>query len=168
MKRIWVVLVLAGLLTPLRTASFASAGGGGGGSFYSDTTDHSAFEKSQRVQGLYQKGIEATNSGDFDKAIDYFQQVLQLKDDDADALNMLAHAQRKTGKIDEALENYKKALQLQPNFPQAREYLGEAYIQAALREMETLKGEGRDGQEQLQLLQAALKDAAGSLDKPSN
>lgn len=168
MKQIWVVLVLAGLLTPFRTASFASAGGGGGGSFYSDSSDHSAFEKSQRVQGLYQKGIEATNNGDFDKAIDYFRQVLQLKADDADALNMLAHAQRKTGKIDEALDNYKKALQIQPNFPQAREYLGEAYIQAALREMDTLKGEGQDGQDQLQLLQMAFKDAASNLDKPAN
>jgi len=164
MRRFRMLMVLAAVWGTAKAVSYASAGGGGS-SFYSDNTDHSAFEKSQRVQGLYQKGIEATNSGDFDKAIDDFQQALQLKADDADALNMLAHAQRKTGKIDEALENYKKALRLQPNFPQAREYLGEAYIQAALMEMDTLKDEGPDGQEQLKILQAALRDAAGSLDK---
>jgi len=130
--------------------------------------DHSAFEKAQQVQNLYQSGLEADKQGDYDKAIGLYGDVLKLDPDNADALNMLAYSQRKTGKIDEAFENYKKALQLRPDFPEAREYLGEAYIQAAFREMDTLKGEGQAGQDQLQLLEAAFKDAAKKLPDSSS
>lgn len=165
MKRFWILVVLAAVLVVCKDVSYASGGGGnhGGGSFYSDTSDHSAFEKAQRVQGLYQKGVEATNSGDFEKAIGFFQDVLKINPDDADAWNMLAHAQRMTGKIDESLVNYKKALELQPDFPQAREYLGEAYLQAALREAGFLEKGGDTGREQLEILKSAFKDAAAKL-----
>ena len=75
---------------------------------------------------------------------------------------MLAFSQRKLGKFDDAFANYSKALKLRPRFPEAREYLGEAHIQAALREIETLKSYGVDGKEQLGDLVKALKDAAAA------
>ena len=52
---------------------------------------------------------------------------------------------------------------LRPKFPEAREYLGEAHIQAAIREIETLKSYGADGKEELADLVKALKDAAASV-----
>jgi hypothetical protein len=61
------------------------------------------------------------------------------------------------------LRNYAKALKLRPNFPDAREYLGEAYLQALLRELDTLKSYGKNGEEQRQDLIKALTDAADSL-----
>ncbi|MDD5692605.1 MAG: tetratricopeptide repeat protein, partial [Candidatus Omnitrophica bacterium] len=64
---------------------------------------------------------------------------------------------------DESLETYKKALELRPRFPEAREYLGEAYIKAALREIKTLKGYGVDGEENLEDLVKAFKEAAAGL-----
>jgi hypothetical protein len=78
-------------------------------------------------------------------------------------LNMLAHSQRMLGMIDDAIENYKKALSLRPIFPQAREYLGEAYIQAALREIEILKNYGSSGDEFRNDLVSALKAADSGL-----
>ena len=53
-------------------------------------------------------------------------------------LNMLAYVQRKLGQTDEALESYRKALKLRPQFPEAREYLGEVYIQASLEQIDIL------------------------------
>lgn len=76
---------------------------------------------------------------------------------------MLAHTQLKLGMIEESLENYKKALKLRPRFPEAREYLGEAYIQAALRELETLKSYGTEAAEQSEDLVNEFKKAAGAL-----
>jgi hypothetical protein len=48
-------------------------------------------------------------------------------------------------------------------FPEAREYMGEAYIQAALAEIETLKSYGKDDDEQRAALIKAFKDAATNL-----
>lgn len=166
MGRIWMLLVLGWILTGTATLSDANMGGGGGGGVSGGGGNPAAYEKAQKIQGLYQNGVEAGDKGDFNAAIGFFEDALKLNPDNPDALNMLAHAQRKAGRIDEALDNYKKALRLRPNFAEAREYLGEAYIQAALREMDTLKSYGKDGQEQLEDLRQALKDAAEKPEKP--
>ncbi len=112
---------------------------------------------------LYKKGVQADKSGDYTNAINFLQQAYKLDKKNPNILNMLAHSQRKTGKIDEALENYRRALNLRPKFPEAREYLGEAYIQAALREIETLKGYGREGAGNREELIRAFKQAAANL-----
>lgn len=112
---------------------------------------------------LYDQGMEANKNGDYQKAKTLFEQALSVNSDNPDILNMLAHTQLKVGLIDESLENYKKALQLRPRFPEAREYLGETYIQAALRELTTLKSYGSEGAEQAEDLEKEIKKAAGSL-----
>jgi tetratricopeptide (TPR) repeat protein len=43
---------------------------------------------------------------------------------------MMGYSLRKTGKANEAFSYYEKALSLRPNFPDAREYYGEAYLQS--------------------------------------
>ena len=112
---------------------------------------------------LYKKGMLADKAGDYNNALKYFQQANSLDKKNPDILNMLAHSQRKTGMIDEALDNYKKALSLRSKFPEAREYLGEAYIQAVLREIETLRGYGKEGAEQRRELIKEFKQAAANL-----
>ena len=135
---------------------------------YADETSPAQMQKNEQPQNkavvsLYDQGVEASNNNDFQKALPLFEQALRVDPDNPDILNMLAHSQRKIGMIDEALANYKKALELRPRFPEAHEYLGEAYIQAALREVETLKNEGNDGKEELEDLSAFIKDAAQKL-----
>jgi len=112
---------------------------------------------------LYDQGMEANKNGDYQKAKTLFEQALSVNSNNPDILNMLAHTQLKVGLIDDSLENYKKALQLRPRFPEAREYLGETYIQAALRELTTLKSYGPDGAEQAEDLEKEIKKAAGAL-----
>ena len=44
------------------------------------------------------------------------------------ALNYRGYATRKLGRTDEGISYYLKAVALDPNYPQVREYLGEAYV----------------------------------------
>ena len=127
--------------------SMSSSGGGDGG----------------QTLSLYDQGMQATGQGDFKYALSLFQQALENDPQNPDILNMLAHSQRMVGKIDESIATYQRALALKPDFPQAREYLGEAYLQAAQQQLETLQGYGDDGKEQWGILLQAFKDAAKSL-----
>lgn len=116
-----------------------------------------------KTESLYEQGIDASKSNDYQKALPLFIQALNADPNNPNILNMLAHTQRKLGNIDAALDNYKKALDLQPNFPEAREYLGEAYVQAALAELDTLKGYGDSAKGQVDDLSKSIKDAANKL-----
>jgi tetratricopeptide (TPR) repeat protein len=108
--------------------------------------------------------MEKVESEEYTEARKIFEQLAVESPKSADVLNMLAYTQRKTGAVDEALANYRRALELRPKFPQAREYLAEAYLQLALREAETLRTYGGSGEEQLQKLSAAMQAAAAQLD----
>ena len=63
------------------------------------------------------------------EAIPLLQQVLARDPGNADAYNYLAFSQRKVGLFQEALHNYLRALDLDPDHIGAREYLGELYLQ---------------------------------------
>ncbi len=119
---------------------------------------------------LYGKGVQADKAGDDEAALKYIQQALKLDRENPEIINMLAHSERKLGMINKAIMDYWKALRLRPRFPEAREYLGEAYIQAALQEIETLKSYGTDGEEQREDLVKAFLAAAANLeaDKEKN
>ena len=113
---------------------------------------------------LYDQGMELVRNERFEDARKLFATLVEQDKKDADALNMLAYTQRKTGDLDAALANYHRALELRPKFPQAREYLGEAYLQLALREADTLRKYGGDGEDELKQLIAAVQQAAAQLD----
>jgi tetratricopeptide (TPR) repeat protein len=115
--------------------------------------------KPASAMDLYNDGVVASDKGNYYKALDLFTQALKLDPNNPDIMNMLAHTQRKQGLLDDAMMNYWFALKLRPNFPESREYLGEAYIQALLKEMDALKGEGDKGKEQLAILMKAFQDA---------
>ena len=107
--------------------------------------------------------MAATKQKEYPRAVELFQQALQSDPRNPDVLNMLAFSLRKSGHLDEAFDYYRQALEIKPQFPEAREYLGEAHLQAALREIQTLKSYGASGREDLQDLTKAIKSAAASL-----
>ena len=107
----------------------------------------------------------AAKAGDCAKALPLLERAVAKDRRDADALNLLAYCQRKTGKLDSAFENYRRALELRPEFPAAREYLGEAHVQAALREVEILRGYGEPARAELEALVKALRDAADAAEE---
>jgi tetratricopeptide (TPR) repeat protein len=111
-------------------------------------------------RSLYEQGRLLVESEQYADARKIFERLAAQEPDDPDVLNLLAFTQRKTGDLDAALANYRRALDRRPKFPEAREYLGEAYLQAALREAETLRGYGDAGAEALRQLADAFQEAA--------
>jgi len=87
-----------------------------------------------------------------DKALGYFKQALRQDKNNADTLAMIGYTQVKLGKPDDAIASLKAALKIQPRSAKAREFLGEAYIRAAVQEMDVLNSYGDGGQDQLQKL----------------
>ena len=61
-------------------------------------------------------------------AIPQLQKVIAQQPKNADAWNLLAYSQRKMDDLTASLENYKKALSIDPSHKDAHEYLGELYL----------------------------------------
>lgn len=144
------LLALLGPATPV--PGFAAGGG---------RDDDSS--RSAKPSAEYEEGIALVEAGDYEEARGAFEKAARRRPRDPDVLNMLAYSQRKSGQLDEAIATYKKALRIRPKFPQAREYLGEAYLQAALRELETLKGYGDEAEDERAQLVKALQGALWDL-----
>ena len=126
-------------------------------------SDSEKTERPSAKVSPYEEGLELIEAGDFVNARGAFERAVRRSPKDPDALNMLAYSQRKSGHLDLAIETYKKAIRLRGRFPQAREYLAEAYLQASLRELATLRSYGDSGAREAALLVTALKEAANEL-----
>src|SRR5262245_3745412 len=109
---------------------------------------------------LYEQGLKKVEAKDWKGALDLFERAHQAKKKDPDILNMLAFTQRKTGQLDDAFTNYAKALEMRPEFPQAREYLAEAHLQAAMEQMKILRDYGSEAQAEVTMLLDAFAKAA--------
>ena len=77
----------------------------------------------------YQRGVRARVVKDWAAAEAAFRQAIVQRPDFADAWNELGYALRHQGKYGESINAYLEALRLEPNFPEALEYLGEAYVE---------------------------------------
>ncbi len=135
-----------------------------GSSFGDSTTSGSRWGAGpSKAQILFDAGVAAAKAEEYKKAYKFFKKANRKDRNNPDILNMLAYTQRKLGRLEDAFKNYGKALNQRPRFPEAREYLGEAHIQAALLEIETLDSYGEEGAEQLAKLKQAFRDAVAGL-----
>ena len=115
---------------------------------------------------LFRKGAESVKIGKYEEAVKLFESANGKDKNNPEILNMLAYSKRKLGRLDEALENYGQALKLRPKFPQAREYLGEAHLQALLLQLQTLESYGAEGAKEAEKLKQSLLAAAAKIQKP--
>jgi predicted Zn-dependent protease len=69
------------------------------------------------------------NEQKFDEALPALRQLDQQSPNNPDILNLIGFSLRKTGKTDEALGYYTRALALNPTHLGANEYLGELYLE---------------------------------------
>lgn len=145
---------LAATAAPSGGGSSGGSGGGGGGGSTSNTPTMSPKKlkckkgqvvRSVTVNGtkkkkcvratagvipdaeMFAQGNALALDGDYDWALD----VLELADQsDPRVLNMQGYSHRKAGRLDVAVGYYSRALDLNPDFVRAREYLGEGYAAA--------------------------------------
>jgi Flp pilus assembly protein TadD len=82
---------------------------------------------------LYEQGKLLATENEYDWALEVLAVI--AKQDDAKVLNYIGYSNRKAGRLETGIEAYKKALALDPNYVQAREYLGEAYILAGKKDL---------------------------------
>ena len=122
------------------------------------TSRSNESEATDPARQLYEQGLQKVQAKDYAGALPLFEKAQKAKKNDPDILNMLAFTQRKTGDLDAAFANYAKALEIKPDFPQAREYLAEAHLQAAMAQMKILRDSGAKAE--AALLQDAFAKAA--------
>lgn len=119
---------------------------------------------SEAAVALYAEAMTAISAEKYQEAVELLKRADLAQADNPDVLNMLAYSYRKLGNLDQAFTLYGRALALRPSFPEAREYLGEAHIDAALAQLRILEKYGAQADEQRASLAAALRAAAAGLD----
>jgi tetratricopeptide (TPR) repeat protein len=123
--------------------------------------------KDDNGKALYEAGMKAVKAGDYREALGQFEKAVKADRKNPEYLNMVAYSQRKLGNLEDAFETYGKVLAmvlaLDPEYAPAREYLGEAHLQAALLQLEVLRGYGEKGKKEYDMLAAALAEAADQL-----
>ena len=87
----------------------------------------------------YRATSDAKVKKHFEKAVREFEQAAKLDPKMKEALNNLGYCYRKLGMLTESLAAYDKAIGIDPNFAQAREYRGETYL--ALAQLDKAKAE---------------------------
>jgi tetratricopeptide (TPR) repeat protein len=147
-----VLIIAASLgLPPLAMGSGGGGGAGSGNGMIS--TDGAVHTRNQVAKEAYLSAVRSINAAkgyDADaakastpeksakaqaKAQKYYQEALTklidvvgLDPKMVEAWNYLGFTNRKLGRYEESLDSYAKALELNPNYPQALEYRGEAYL----------------------------------------
>jgi tetratricopeptide (TPR) repeat protein len=90
----------------------------------------SVSTSSAKHEKFYNQGVEAQKQGDYQRAVKLYERALKAKPDFADALNNLGYSLRNIAKqyMEQAMQSYSKALQIEKDHQQALEYQGELYV----------------------------------------
>lgn len=137
-RRLHIRLALAVGAVALPAAAFAAGDGGGGSDNQTAEQCKNGYvwdkkkEKCVKAETslpqdlLYEGGYDLAMAGRYEDAI----RVLSLAatKDDVRVLTMLGYSHRKVGRVQVGFGYYEEALNADPDYVLAREYLGEAYL----------------------------------------
>jgi tetratricopeptide (TPR) repeat protein len=106
------------------------------------------------------------DKGAFEEARPMLEEILRFEPENADAYNLLAYTLRNLNELDLAMENYNKALEIDPNHVNALEYQGELFLkigkqpdaEANLVKIGAACPDGCDAQKMLQAAIERFKD----------
>ena len=110
------ILLLAGAAFPACDAAAAGS------------TSSTSGAQASADQRNIERGKQAIEAGDWERAVTLLERAAAAGPDDADVFNLLAYGYRHLGRLDDAFDNYGKALALDPRHLGAHEYIGEAYL----------------------------------------
>ena len=94
-------------------------------SFAADTVETPA----PAASGSLEAARALVDAQKYDEALPALRQIDQQNPNNPDVLNLIGFSLRRTGKTDEALDYYNRALALNPQHRGANEYLGELYLE---------------------------------------
>jgi tetratricopeptide (TPR) repeat protein len=123
------------LATPAFPAN--SGGGSGGGSSPRTCPKGQVWDKKKKRcvpknsqifpdSELIEQAWALARKGEFEAGLLLFSTVQDKKN--PEVLNGLGYTNRKLGQFSQAIDYYKQAITLDPNYAEAREYLGEGYV----------------------------------------
>ena len=133
-----VALSMSGAVAVSPTFAFSSGGSSSGasgtpvcktGQVY-DKKKHSCVQAGSSLIDdgtLYTQGRDLALAGRYEEALTALQAV--SNQNDSMVLTMIGYSKRKLGNFDEGMALYAKALAVDPNNVNTREYLGEAYVE---------------------------------------
>lgn len=113
-------------------------------------------------QDLYEQGRDLAKDGRYEEALVVLAAI--VNQNDPKVLNYTGYSHRKAGRLETGVSFYKRALEINPNFVLAREYLGEGYVAAgridlALVQLDEIKNRCGVDCAEYQLLQKAITTA---------
>ncbi|MCD6075531.1 MAG: tetratricopeptide repeat protein [Rhodospirillales bacterium] len=126
-----------------------------------------AAPKAHTAQQDYAAGLQAIQSGQYDKGIESMKKVVAADPKNADAYNQLGFAYRKKGDVKGAGSAYETALKLNANHKGALEYQGELFLKInkmedAMKNRERLVALCPTGCTELRELDRAIADHKAS------
>lgn len=93
-----------------------------------EKADHSTKAAEEAADADARAAAQERARVNFTEARRNFQEAAGLDAENPSAWNMVGYTERKLGNYDAALAAYERALTLRPNYPEAIEYRGEAYL----------------------------------------
>lgn len=156
--RLAMALALALGAAPLAAHAAGETPSTTGSTAYS--TEEELKEKYGDLGTTYTAAVALAEAGQHQEAIIMLDSL--GKGDDPRVLNYLGFSHRKLGKVTEAVDYYTKALAVEPHFAAAREYLGEAHLNAgdvakAKVQLDKIKAICGTGCSEYEKLEAAIK-----------
>ena len=93
-----------------------------------DPTSPDNNDKTEPVSVDYKNGSIAAYNGKFLVAIKHLELAARISPNNPDVYNLLGYSHRKLDQLEQAFDNYRKALNLDPLHLGANEYIGELYL----------------------------------------
>ena len=117
--RVFAAILLLGGAAAVLPVSDAIAAGS------SSSTSSATTQADQRN---IERGKQAIEARDWERAASFLERAADSSPRNADVFNLLAYSYRHLDRLDDAFENYARALDLDPKHLGAHEYIGEAYL----------------------------------------
>ena len=89
-----------------------------------------SFSQGKSIEELYFQGVDLLeNKKQYEEALTYFQQIIELNPDHAEAHFQIGKIFRTTGQFEKAITYYQNAINLKPDYSSAYYELGLVYLE---------------------------------------